>query len=84
VNAWPAYKPVVTVVDVLEAGACIDGVYEYIASNGGDISAHTDKHAENGWILSASNGNGDGDGDGNGYGDGNGDGNGYGDGFSYR
>ena len=80
-----AYKPRVTVVDVLDAGACIEGVKSFIQANGGVIVAETAKFLRKSeWIAKAANaglaGNGYGDGYGNGYGygDGYGDGNGNG------
>ena len=75
---WPDYLETVTVVDVLESGACYDGVLGWIKENGNIISGPTDTYSANEYILTAARGNGDGNGDGYGYGDG--DGNGYGNG----
>ena len=72
------FSDIVTVVDFLDSGACIDGVKKYVASNGlqiaGDIS---DLKSEAKKFV---NGYGNGDGYGNGYGDGYGNGYGYGNG----
>lgn len=73
------YRPTVTVVDVLDAGACISGVLGFVEKHNGVIVAETAKFSKKSeWIAKATNA--DGYGNGNGYGDGNGDGNGYGDG----
>ena len=62
------FSDIVTVVDFLDSGACIEGVKKYVTSNGlqiaGDIS---DLKSEAKKIVN-------GDGDGNCYGDGDGDG----------
>ena len=78
-----AYRPTVTVVDVLDAGACISGVMDFIDEHtGGVIAGDTAKLLRTSdasgidWITRASNG----DGYGYGYGYGDGDGYGYGDG----
>ena len=82
---WPLYKPVVTVVDVLDVGACIDGVKQFV-ERAGVIAGNAADYLREKWIQIAATGNGYGygDGDGNGYGygygDGDGNGNGYGDG----
>jgi hypothetical protein len=91
--AWPFYRETVTVVDVIETGACIDGVKEWLEKNQRQIAGPTEKYRSNGYIVKASHadgyGYGDGDGDGYGYGDGDGDGDGYGygdgdgDGYGY-
>ena len=89
----------VTVVDVLDAGACIDGVLQFIAANGMRIECDSGEFDEpyiqqaklngygdgygDGYGNGYGNGNGNGDGDGNGNGDGNGDGYGYGYGYGY-
>jgi hypothetical protein len=77
---WCEFKPVVTVVDVLESGACIDGVKEYVAANGGVIAGPIAGRQRNEWIAKASHCYGDGSGDGSGYGSGSGYGYGYGSG----
>ena len=80
-----AYRPTVTVVDVLDAGACIDGVKRFLLDAGGRIAGATDQLMKafdeegRGWVAKASNADGDGYGDGYGYGDGDG----YGDGYGY-
>lgn len=72
-TTWPNYQSRVTVIDVLESGACIEGVKKWIVANRGVIAGETAKQSNEN-ILSAANA----DGNGNGYGYGNGDG--YGDG----
>ena len=81
----------VTVIDVLDTGACFDGVRDWINRNGGLIAGDPSKFTDVEWIQKAANRNGSGNGYGNGYGDGNGygygsgygSGNGYGDGYGY-
>ena len=73
------FSDIVTVVDFLDSGACIDGVKRYVASNGMCIAGYvSDLKSEAKKIV-----NGNGDGYGYGYGDGNGNGYGYGDGDGY-
>ena len=72
----------VTVIDVLDAGACIDGVLQFIAANGMRIECDSGEFDEP-YIQQAANGDGDGDGYGYGYGYGYGNGNGNGDGYGY-
>ena len=75
---FPPYRPVVTVIDVLETKACIQGVLVYLLKHpliSGEVNKESNPH-----ILKASNGDGYGDGYGNGNGYGDGNGNGYGDG----
>ena len=87
--SWP--HPIlerVTVCDVLDSGACLSGVLDYVQSHGNEIVGVAD--GSNQYIAAAcfidgygygyGDGYGDGNGYGNGYGDGYGDGNGYGDG----
>ena len=81
-----AYRPTVTVVDVLDAGACISGVMDFIEEHTGGVIAgdtakllRTSDASGRNWITRASNA--DGYGYGYGYGDGDGDGDGYGDGY---
>ncbi len=64
------YRPWVTVVDVLEAGACVESVVRWVEANDGRIAGPTIAHVAEPWIAKASNS--DGDGDGYGYGDGDG------------
>ena len=88
--SWPHYKPTITVMDLLESGACYDGVTSAVLKHKA-IVAPTEKHAGNEHVAEAANasgsgygyGYGSGDGDGYGYGDGygDGDGDGYGDGY---
>ena len=73
---WPHYKPVVTVADVLESGACMEGVAKWVTAHRGVISGPADKH-DNEFVRKAANA----DGYGYGYGDGDGDGYGYGSGY---
>ena len=85
------YQERVTVIDVLDTGACFDGVVEWIAAHGGLIAGPTADHVGNEYIARAANATGDATGDGYGYGygygygdgDGYGYGNGYGDGDGY-
>lgn len=65
-NAWYDYRPIVTVVDVLETGACFSGVAEFVIANCGVISAAADKYPNNAYVKSAAHS--DGYGCGNGYG----------------
>jgi hypothetical protein len=92
---WPHYRERITVVDVLDSGACMEGVQDWLIRNRRQIAGPTEDHVGNEYIAAASHsngdGNGDGDGDGDGYGngygygygdgDGDGDGYGYGDGY---
>lgn len=74
------YRSIVTVVDVMDSGARIDGVLDVVSANKGIISDDPSKHPDTLYIqLSA----GDGYGYGDRYGYGNGDGYGYGDGDGY-
>jgi hypothetical protein len=83
-DRWCDYRPVVTVVDVLELGPCYAGVAEFILGHGGVISAPADRFDER-HIRQASRGDGSGYGYGYGYGDGYGSGygDGYGSGYGY-
>lgn len=83
-SGWPHIRERVTVIDVLEEGACWEGVRRWVEREGriaGPVAAEADEH-----ILRAArldgygSGYGDGDGSGDGYGYGSGDGYGYGDG----
>ena len=82
-----AYRPIVTVCDVLDIGACLGGVKEFIKAHGGMIATPADLFPNSTHIQRAANGNGYGDGygdgDGYGYGYGDGDGDGYGYGYGY-
>lgn len=86
--SWPTYQERVTVVDVLEAGACFEGVCEWLLENERRIAGDTQQHlsVEYVGLAAAADGYGDGCygygyGDGcYGYGNGNGDGDGCGDG----
>ena len=80
--SWHQPLAVVTVVDVLESGACYSGVVEWILDNGRVISGPADKY-NNEHILRAARLDGYGYGYGDGYGNGDGDGDGYGDGYGY-
>ena len=73
----------VTVVDVLDAGACIDGVLQFIAANGMRIECDSGEFDEPYIQAAKLNGDGDGYGDGYGYGYDDGDGYGYGDVYGY-
>ena len=67
-NAW-AYKPVVTVIDVLDVGACIEGVKRFVLKHGRAIVGKAADFLDVSWIQEAAlNGNDYG----NGYGNGNG------------
>ena len=75
--SWPHYKPIVTVADVLESGACYDGVCEWVKSHGGIISGRASEHSHENILKAAwadGYGDGYGYGSGSGYGDGDGDG----------
>ena len=75
--AWMP-KDIVTVIDVLEYGACYVGVRDYIEASRTIAGAPVDAEGtENGLAIV---GLCDGNGNGNGYGDGDGNGDGYGDG----
>jgi len=74
-NSW-AYKPIVTVVDVLDIGACIDGVKAFVLRHGRAIVGKASDFLDSEWIQRAAI-------NGYGYGYGYGDGDGYGDGYGY-
>jgi len=61
--------PVVTVCDVLDAGACIDGVLEFVRRHL-LIACTADQFPRESWIQDVANRYGSGSGDGYGYGDG--------------
>ena len=75
---WPHYSERVTVCDVLESGACLDGVVEWIKEHDGLIAGATVEHCRNEHIARATCADGYGYGYRNGYGDGDGDGDGDG------
>jgi hypothetical protein len=81
-DRWWIYKPTITVVDLLESGACVEGVKEAVEEHG-VIAAETREHASNPYVSKAADADGDGDGYGSGYGYGDGDGYGYGYGSGY-
>jgi hypothetical protein len=64
------YKERVTISDVLEAGACLDGVIQWSAAHGGAVEVLTADYPDLPYIQRA--GSADGDGYGYGYGDGSG------------
>ena len=68
--AWPHYRETVTVVDLLETGACFAGVREAVVRHGGRIIAPTSKHVRNEYVREAANADGYGYGYGYGYGSG--------------
>ena len=74
---WWEPLDVVTVVDVLDTGACLDGVVDWVARHHGRIAGNPVLHT-NTWIAKAARLSGSGSG--SGYGDGYGSGYGYGDG----
>ena len=74
---WPHYKPTITVVDLLESGACYDGVTSAVLKHKA-VAAPTEKHANDEHVAKAANASGYGSGDGSSYGYGYGSG--YGDG----
>jgi hypothetical protein len=80
--SWPHYKEIVTVIDVLESGACIDGVCDWL-NKLPLISGVTKLHIGNEHIANAANADGDGDGSGSGSGYGDGSGSGSGSGYGY-
>ena len=71
--SWPHYRETVTVVDVLEAGACWEGVRDHLKDRP-EIAGPTAQHAGNEHILLGAHADGDGSGYGSGYGYGDGDG----------
>ncbi len=95
---WCDYKPIFTATDLLDSGACPEGVakavnkYNVISANTADwvtnshvaLAASANGSVQRSWYGSGY-GDGDGDGYGAGYGDGygTGSGNGYGDGDGY-
>ena len=74
-SAWWVYRPRFTAADLLESGACLQGVAEAV-QRAGRLEAETTKHADNEHVCRAAHV----DGSGSGYGDGYGDGSGSGDG----
>ena len=64
------YRPTVTVADVLDVGACLDGVKNFITKHDGQIVVRAEDHPSESWIQKAADGYGYGDGDGDGDGDG--------------
>lgn len=78
------YRPVITVCDVLDEGACLDGVLEYVNEHEGKIASQVD--LSQGWMVRAALSDGygccygheNGEGVGDGYGDGGGGGDGDG------
>ena len=74
---WPHYQERVTVCDVLDNGACIDGVLQWVDEH--KVIADIPSRYPEPEIVRAACA----DGNGNGYGDGNGSGDGYGDGSGY-
>ena len=78
---------IVTVADVLNVGACYDGVVAWVKRHKGVIAVDPATEPKNEWIQKAAKRDGDGEGNGNGYGDGygygDGDGDGDGDGYGY-
>ena len=80
--SWPFYRETVTVMDVMETGACFSGITEWILANKKVIAGPTQDHLHLEKVAQAtfSSGSGSGYGYGYGYGDGYGDGDGDGDG----
>ena len=83
-------KKQLTHVDVCEAGACVEGVADFMRDNNilrpildTKTLLRIADEGQQEYIKTAANMDGDGDGDGNGYGTGNGNGNGLGDGDGY-
>ena len=60
--AWPHYQNPVTVVDVLDTGACPDGVFEWLLKHKRLISGDPAKYRDDEYIQKAANTNGSGDG----------------------
>lgn len=83
------YRPTISVVDLLEAGACYGGVLEAVIKRGGVITADTQAlladpsltGIQMDWVIRAARS--DAFGYGFGYGNGNGSGHGYGYGAGY-
>jgi hypothetical protein len=82
-EAWWVYREHVTVSDVLDSGACLDGVKEWVAKHRGRIAGPAGRYPKQGEIQKATHGDGSGYGYGYGYGYGDGDGYGSGDGSGY-
>jgi len=84
-NATWMPMDVVTVIDVLESGACYAGVSDYIATTRVIAGPPVDVSGTDSRLAKVARRDGYGDGSGSGYGsgdgDGDGDGDGYGDGY---
>ena len=79
--SWPRYLDRVTVMDVLEEGACPTGVLRWIdAQPGRPIAGEAEAYRSNEWVARAARADGYGDGYGSGSGDGYGSGYGSGSG----
>ena len=72
-----AYKPTFTAFDLLESGACLDGVLKAVEKHK-KLSAATADFVRDQYVARAANASGNGNGYGYGYGDGYGYGSGYG------
>lgn len=65
----PGYRDWVTVADVLDTGACFDGVVEFVKSIGGKIADFATNYLDNPYVQNAAKyGNCNGNGNCNGYG----------------
>ena len=80
---WFDFLERITAVDLLDAGACVDGVKEAVEKNSALAMNTSDAVQISEWALKAAHadGYGYGYGYGDGYGDGDGDGDGYGSGY---
>ena len=79
---WWTYRPRVTAADLLDAGACAEGVGKAVLRHRAS-AVETQDHLEEDWVRKASRFDGYGYGSGSGYGYGDGDGYGSGDGSGY-
>lgn len=59
-NAVVGYKPVVSVTDVLDAGACFDGVCKFVLKHGRQIVVNAADFLSESWVQKAAVGDGDG------------------------
>src|SRR5689334_10149468 len=85
VMSWPHVRDRLTAFDLLEAGACFDGVRDAVASHG-ILAAPTSRclkvaGGDAKHVIDAAFLDGSGSGSGYGYGDGSGSGDGYGSGY---
>jgi len=80
---WFDFLERITAVDLLDAGACVDGVKESVEKNSALAMNTSDAVQISEWASKAAHADGYGDGYGHGYGNGYGYGYGYGDGHGH-